>query len=90
MKTFVSKNEYDNLSTTAQDFFHFIESFGKQHQLKNFVYIWMLEDLMQKLTTSTCGPFQLYFFENVFNSDENSCKQQDNKITKKTMETLIN
>ena len=44
------------LSTTSQDLFHFIESFGKLHNIKNF----------------TCGPFQLFFFEDLFGASENS------------------
>ena len=33
LKAFTSlkTNEYDNLNTTAQDLFHFVESFGKLH-----------------------------------------------------------
>ena len=50
----------------------------------------MLEDPIQKLETSKCGPFQLYFFDNVFNPGENSHIQKHNKLTKKTIETLVN
>ena len=50
----------------------------------------MLKGPIQKLETSTCGPFQLYFFDNLFNSNRNSCIQKHNKLTKKTIETLVN
>ena len=78
------------LSTTAVDFFHFIESFGELHNLEDKVTIWMLEDLIQKLDTYTCGPFQLFFFENLFNPSENSKLKNHENLTKKTIETLLN
>ena len=43
----------------------------------------VLEDPIQKLETSTCGLFQLYFFKNIFNLDENSSLQKHNKLTKR-------
>ena len=49
----------------------------------------MLENSIQNLETLTCRPFQLYFFNNIFNPDENSRIQKHNKLTKKTIETLI-
>lgn len=63
LKAFTSlkTSSYDNLNTTSPVFFHFVEGFGKLHGAKHFIYIWMLEDLIQKLETSTCGPFQLHF-----------------------------
>lgn len=74
LKTFATlkSGEFESMSKTAQVFNHFIESFGKLHQLKDFVCVWMLEDPTQKLETSTCEPFQLYFFGNLFNPDKNS------------------
>ena len=65
----LKSGEFESLSKTAQVFFHFIESFGKLHQLKDFVCVWMLEDPTQKFKTSTCEPFQLYFFDNLFNPE---------------------
>ena len=41
----------------------------------------MVEDRIQDLESSACGIFQLYFYENLFNPDEN------NKIQN---ETLLN
>ena len=60
------------LSTTAVYFFHFIESFGELHNLEDKVTMWMLEDPIQKLDSYTCGSFQLFCFENLFNPSENS------------------
>ena len=72
------------------DFFHFVKSFSKLHQLTDFISIWMLEDPIQKLETLTCRPFQLYFFDNIFNIGKHSPIQKHNKLTNRAIETLIN
>ena len=63
LKAFASlkTKKYNNLRTAAQDLCHFVEVFRKLHWAKDFVYICMVEDPMQKLETSICGPFQPYF-----------------------------
>ena len=50
----------------------------------------MVEDRIQDLESSTCGIFQLYFYENLFNPDENSKIQNETKFKKTTVETLLN
>ena len=45
---------------------------------------------MQDLNSSTCGIFQLYFYNNLFNPNQKSKIQNDAKLTKKTTETLLN
>ena len=50
----------------------------------------MVEDRVQDLNSSTCDVFQLYFYNNLFNSDENSKIQSNNRLNKKTIETLLN
>ena len=50
----------------------------------------MVEDRLQNLGSGTCGIFQLYFYDNLFNPDENSKIQDSTKLTKKTVETLLN
>ena len=52
--------------------FFFVQGFGIKLKLKSFVNTWMLEDRVQDLDSSTCGIFQLYFYENLFNPDQNS------------------
>ena len=68
----------------------FIQAFGSKLKLRNFVNIWMVEDRVQDLDSSTCGIFQLYFYDNIFNPDENSKVQDKAKVNKKTIETLLN
>ena len=86
----LSKVELDSLSDTATNFFHFIQAFGIKLKLRNFVNIWTVEDRLQDLDSRACGIFQLYFHDNLFNPDENSKIQGNTKLTKKTVETLLN
>ena len=83
------------LDYTATNFFHFIQTFGIKLKLRNFVNISMdwdckrerLEDRLQDLDSSTCVIFQLYFYDNLFNPNENSKIQGNIKLNKKTVET---
>ena len=84
------KKEIDSLSETAQNFFHFINAFGKKLNLKSFVNVWMVEDRLQDLDSATCGIFQIYFYENLFNLDKNSSIQNDKKLNKSAIEKLLN
>ena len=68
----LSNEDLDALSDTATNFFRFIQAFGNKLKLRNFVNIWMAEDRVQNLNSATCGIFQIYFYNNFFNPDENS------------------
>ena len=50
----------------------------------------MVEDSIQDLDSAICGIFQLYFYENLFNPDKNSKIQNETKLKKSTVETLLN
>ena len=50
----------------------------------------ILENRVQNLPTTDCGPFQLYFYKNLFDPDEQSKIVQHQKLTKNTLETLLN
>ena len=50
----------------------------------------MVEDRVQDIDSVTCDTFQLYFYGNLFNPDENSKMQDKTKRNKKTIETLLN
>ena len=86
----LSKKELDDLRDTARDFFYFIQSFGNKLKLRDFVNIWMVEDRIQDLGSVTCDIFQIYFYDNLFNTDQNSKIQNETKRNKKTIETLLN
>ena len=50
----------------------------------------MVEDRIQDWESSKCRIFQLYFYENLFNPDQNSKIQNETKLKKTTAETLLN
>ena len=50
----------------------------------------MVEDRVQDSDSSTYGIFQLYFYDNLFNPEENSKIQDKTRLNKKTIETLFN
>ena len=79
----LSKEEIDSLSDTARNFFPFVQAFGIKLKLRNFVNIWMVEDRLQNLDSSTCGIFQLHFYDNLFSPNKNSEVQSNTKLTKK-------
>ena len=50
----------------------------------------ILENIIQNLTTSTCGLFQLCFYKNLFDHDEKSKILNHQKLPENTLETRIN
>ena len=86
----LSKSELDNLRDTARDFFYLVQSFGNKLKLGSFVNLWVAEDCIPDLTTVTCGIFQIYFQDNLFNTNKNSKIQKKTKLNKKTIELLLN
>ena len=78
----LNKNEFNSLSDTALDFFHFVQSFGIKLKILDFVNPWLLEDQIQDLDTVTSGVFHIYFDDNLFNPGENN-KIQNKRKTKK-------
>ena len=86
----LSVGELDALSNTAANFFRFVQTFDNKLKLRNYVNIWAVEDRVQNLNSVTCRIFQLYFYNNLFDLDENSKIQDKARINKKTIESLLN
>ena len=86
----LTEDEILSLSETARQFFYFVQSFGNKLKLRSFVNIWMVEDRLQDLKTSTCSIFQIYFYKNLFDPEEESKINGETRLTKKTVETLLN
>ena len=86
----LSEDEILSLSNTSRNFFYFVQAFGNKLKLRSFVNIWMVKDRLQDLESATCGIFQIYFYQNLFNPDQNSKIQGETKLNKKTVETLLN
>ena len=86
----LSKKKLDTLSDTATNFFHFIQAFGNKLKLRDFVNISTVEDRVQDRNSLTCGIFQIYFYDNLFNPDESSKIQDKKRINKRPIATLLN
>ena len=86
----LTKQEIELLSETARNFFYVIQAFRTKLKLRGSVNIWMVEDRLQDLESAICGIFQIYFYQNLFNPDQNSKIQRETKLNKKTVETLLN
>ena len=86
----LSKKELDALSNTATNFFLFIQAFGNKLKLRDFANIWMEEDRVQDINSVTCGIFQIYFYSNLFNPNENIKIKDKKRPNKRTIETLLN
>ena len=85
----LTKKELDVLSDTATNS-SFVQAFGNKLKLRDFVNICIVEDRVQDLNSVTCGIFQMNFYDNLFNPNKNSKIQNEKRINKKTIETLLN
>ena len=85
----MSQKTKSQLTETAQNLFHLLEQFAKLKRSR-CMNILILENRVQNLLTSDSGPFHLYFYKNLFDPDEQSKIVQHQKLTKKTLETLLN
>ena len=78
------------LTPLVQDLLHLMNEFGKLHKIKDIIKVHLIDDQLQKIETDTCGMFQLYFYFNLFMSLENSSIINDKKLSKSTIEKLLN
>ena len=62
----LTEDEILSLSDTARQLFYFVQSFGNKLKLRSFLNIWMLEDRLQYLQSSTCDIFRIYFYHKLF------------------------
>ena len=91
-----SMKEYEKIKTglrlipTTQDLLYLIYEYGRLHNIKDFVTIYSVDEQLQRIETDTGGIFQLYFYYNLFVPFENSSVVEDNKLTWRTIEKLLN
>ena len=78
------------LKPTTRDLLHLMNEFGKLHKMKDIVKVNLVDDQLQKIETDMCGMFQLYFYFNLFMPFENSSIVNDVKLSKSTIEKLLN
>ena len=91
-----SMNEYEKIKNghrlrlTTQDLLHLMYEFGKLLKVKDTIKLHLVDDHLQKIETDTSGIFQIYFYFNLFIPFENSSITKDAKLSKKTIEKLLN
>ena len=79
----------DQLTETAQNFFHLLEQFPKLKKT-HCMNLLILENDIQDLICPNCREFQLYFYKNLFDPDERSKIQSHQTLNKSTLENIIN
>ena len=80
----------NTLRETTQDLLHLMYEYGRLHGIKDIISIHTLDDQLQEIDSDTCGIFQLYFYYNLFVPYENSSIIEDKKLTKRTIEKILN
>ena len=75
----MSQKTKDQLTDTAQKFFHLLEQFAKLKKT-NCMNLLILENTIQELKSVTCSQFQLYFYKNLFDPDDQSKNLNHEKI----------
>ena len=90
MREYEKIRNYHRLTTTTQDFLHLMYEFGKLHKINDVVAVHLVNDQLQKTKMDTCEIFQLYFYVNLFPPLENSLIVKDKKLSKSTLEKLLN
>ena len=91
-----SMKEYEKIKTghqlreTTQDLLHLMYEYSRLHNINDNVTIHAVDDQLQEIYSDTCGMFQLYFYYNLFVPYENSSIVEDKKLTKKTVEKILN
>ena len=82
MREYEKIKDLKELRTTTQDLLHLMYEFGKLHNIENEVTVFSLDDQLQKIETD--------FYYNLFNPLNKSSIVQDNVISKRTIEKLLN
>ena len=86
----LKKNEILKLTGTAEDFFHLLAKFAKVNNLSNEMTAVIVNDELQEIYSNSCSLFQLYFYINLFDPNDNSKILNDKQVTKTTVETMLN
>ena len=85
----MSQKTKDQLTETAQNFFHSLEQFAKLKKT-HYMNVLILENSIQDIISSNCRKFQLHFYKNLFDPDEKSKMLSHQTLNKSTLETIIN
>ena len=84
----MSQKTKDQLTDTAQNFFHLLERFEKLK--KDSLHKHLNIRKSNSRFTPNCGQFQLYFYKNLFDPNEKSKILSPGTLIKSPLETIIN
>ena len=85
----MSHKTKDQLTDTAQNFFHLLEQFAKLKKT-HCMNILILENQIQDLVSPNCGQFQIYFYKSLFDPNKKSKILSHGTLNKSALETVIN
>ena len=85
----MSHKTKDQLTDTAQNFFHLLEQFAKLKKT-HCMNILILENQIQDLVSPNCGQFQIYFYKSLFDPNKKSKTLSHGTLNKSALETVIN
>ena len=83
------KQKKAQLNETATYFFHLLYQFGKLKKVNKMTIV-IVENDLQKLSSSTCGIFQLYFYKNLFDPPLQSSIVSHKNLNITTIKSLLN
>ena len=84
----LTDHQKNSLSDTGNDFLHFIESFAL-YENQSLIHLRLLEDNIQDFNSKTCGPFQTYFYENLFFPNSDRILHERKKLTYDVIEEFL-
>ena len=73
-------------------FFKFLDDFGKYKNVQDKIRVFTVDSTLQSMTSDYCGPFQLYFYYNLFEPFENSiaAHKKSSRLDHKLVQEFLN
>ena len=86
----LKENELKQLHPTAYDLFHLLSEHVGFKGYNDDIKVSFVNDQLQKIDTSTCGNYQIYFYKHLFDPLKTSKIVNEKKLTKNVIKTLLN
>ena len=88
----LTQKELNRLPTMVCHFFNFLYDFGRYKKIQNTVKVVTVDNNLQSIETDYCGPFQIYFYLNLFEPVKGSAVAGplSKKLDVKLIDALLN
>ena len=85
-------NELDQLLVQPFYFFKFLDDFGKYKNVQDKICVFTVDNTLQSMNNGYSGPFQLYFYYNLFEPFKNSIVEhkKSSRLDHKLEQELLN